>query len=101
MPNRYRNIPIVQSNNGIKYRKNSIYSEIQEDENDIYLITTYGDRYDILAQQYYNDSQLWWIIASANNYYKGTLTITPGVQLRVPTNKSRILQNFENVNKTR
>mgnify|MGYP003630627893 FL=1 len=101
MPNRYRNISKRKSLDGKVYRGTTIYPEVPLDENDIYVVASYGDRYDILAHEFYKDSQLWWIIASANNYYKGSLSITPGVQLRIPSNKDRVLENFENVNNTR
>ena len=101
MPNRYRNINTLKSSNRKEYRSTTIYPEIPLNENDIYVVSSYGDRYDILAQEFYSDSNLWWIIASANNYYKGSLNITPGIQLRIPANKDRALENFENVNKSR
>lgn len=101
MPNRYRNIKILKSPNGKQYRGTTVYPTIPLDENDTYIVTSYGDRYDILAQEFYSNSNLWWIIASADNYYKGSLNITPGVQLRIPADKDRALENFENVNKNR
>ena len=42
------------------------YPKIPRSEDDIYVITTIGDRYDTLAFQYYQDSSLWWVIANAN-----------------------------------
>lgn len=101
MPNRYKNIPTLKSPNGKQYRGTTIYPEIPLSENDTYVITSFGDRYDILAQEFYNDPNLWWIIASANTYYKGSLNITPGVQLRIPVDTDQALENFDNVNKTR
>tara|TARA_R110002167_G_scaffold53668_2_gene153607 strand:- start:2133 stop:2438 length:306 start_codon:yes stop_codon:yes gene_type:complete len=101
MPNRYRNITTLKSTEGKQYRSTTIYPEIPIGENDTYVISSYGDRYDILAQEFYSDSKLWWIIASANNYYKGSLNITPGIQLRIPANKDQALENFENINKNR
>ena len=101
MPNRYKNIKVLKSPSGKQYRSTTIYPAIPLNENDTYIITTYGDRYDILAHEFYSNSNLWWIIAGADNYYKGSLNITPGIQLRIPANKDRALENFENVNKNR
>ena len=42
------------------------YPNIPLQFSDNYVITTIGDRFDLLAQQYYNDSSLWWIISIAN-----------------------------------
>lgn len=101
MGRRFKTISSRISPKGKVYKTNVIYPEIPESIDDIYVITSYGDRYDILAQEFYNDSSLWWIIASANNYNRGSLNITPGVQLRIPNNKSEVIQLFEQVNATR
>ena len=101
MGKRFKTILSTISPNGKTYKRNVIYPEIPESINDIYVISSYGDRYDILAQEFYKDSSLWWIIASANNYNKGSLNITPGVQLRIPGDKSQAIERFEQVNATR
>ena len=62
MINRYSNIGILKSSTGNRYYKTNYYPDIPLASNDIYVITTEGDRYDILAQQYYSDSSLWWVI---------------------------------------
>jgi len=101
MGNRFRKIPFLKNKDGITYKRNVIYPEIPLDENDIYVTSQYGDRYDTLAQEFYNDSELWWIISSANNYQKGSLIVTPGVQLRIPANKADAIELFEEVNNNR
>lgn len=61
------------------------YIEIPLSEDDIYVITTIGDKYDTLALQYYQRSSMWFIIAMANPQLpKDTLIPPPGVQLRIP-----------------
>lgn len=99
--NRYTNIQTLKTDSGKRYRENAIYPPIPVTENDVYLIATAGDRYDILALQYYKDSSLWWIIASANNYMNGSLIPVPGVQLRIPADYGAALRTFEQVNSTR
>ena len=101
MGRRFRKIETFINKDNIAYKKNVIYPEIPLDENDIYVISQYGDRYDTLAQEFYKDSELWWIISSANNYQKGSLVVTPGVQLRIPADKSVAISLFEEVNNTR
>jgi hypothetical protein len=54
---------------------------------------------DILANKYYNDSSLWWIIAVANNLNDASLSIEPGIQMRIPSNVSKILNDLEKINK--
>lgn len=79
------------------------YPEISVEISDIYVYTTRGDRYDILALQYYNDSSLWWIIAQANTLTQTPNSIIPeiGVQLRIPSadRVTRIISNFESLNR--
>ena len=101
MGRRFKKIPNTKTTTGKVYKRNVIYPEIPLNENDLYVITQYGDRYDTLAQEFYQDSELWWIISSANNYQKGSLNVTPGVQLRIPADKSSVISAFEEVNKTR
>lgn len=99
--NRYNDIAQAKTDTGTRYIRNSIYPFIPETENDIYLITTAGDRFDILAQQYYRDSTLWWIIASANNSMNGSLIPKPGVQIRIPADKNSAIKLYNQVNSTR
>lgn len=97
--NRYRTIPILRDETGTRYYQNVVYPRVPETEDDIYLVTTVGDRYDILAQTYYNDASLWWIIASANDFTSASLIPVPGVQLRIPADKNKAIELFEQVNR--
>jgi len=100
--NRYDNTTIDQTQQGQPYFKQRFYPNIPLSENDVYVITTVGDRLDSLANSYYNDSTLWWIIAAANNNAtKGALYPTPGTQLRIPTNLNAVLSLFNQFNKAR
>lgn len=98
---RYTDIEQKISDQGRRYRVNPIYPSIPLSENDTYVITVGGDRYDTLAQEFYNDSTLWWIIASANNADRDTINITPGTQLRIPVNTSQIISKFREFNANR
>ena len=100
---RYSQIPIVKPLPDSERRYINVkYPVISRDFSDIYVYTTRGDRYDLLAQAYYNDPSLWWIVARAN-----CSTITPdsllpnvGDQIRIPS-PSRvpsILGEYENLN---
>lgn len=74
------------------------YPEIKKSENDIYIISVNGDRFDLLAHKYYNDPSLWWIIAKANNIYGGSFSITPGIQIRIPNDPDLVIQDYINFN---
>jgi hypothetical protein len=99
--NRYTDIKLKKTSEGIRYRRNLIFPEIPESLNDLYLITTAGDRFDTLALTYYKDSSLWWIIAGVNNSKKDSLVVQPGVQLRIPMNIQSVLDAFNTVNNDR
>ena len=95
---RYTNIPII-SVQGKKIRKTVRYPEIPLHELDTYVISTAGDRFDILAQEYYQDSSLWWIISTANeNLTQNSLTIPEGLQIRIPYNPDAILATYNILN---
>ena len=82
-----------------KYLSSIIYPKIKPSDDDLYIISEVSDRLDILASKYYNDKTLWWIIATANNLNDASLSITPGTQMRIPSNLSRILNDFEKINR--
>lgn len=101
MANRYRDIGEAKSQQNIMYKVNAIYPEIPLSSQDYYVISTAGDRYDILALQFYGDPSLWWIIAAANNSQQASLITQPGVQLRIPANKEQAIQLYNRVNSRR
>ena len=101
MPDRFRNIEILREENGKRYFKNVIYPDVPATENDTYIITTGGDRYDTLALQFYGDSTLWWVIASANNSKKDGLIVEQGVQLRIPADAAKARSLFNDLNSKR
>ena len=79
--------------------ESTIYPRIKATDTDFYIISEQGDRLDILSKKYYNDSTLWWIIATANNLNDATLSIEPGIQLRIPSDVSTILNDLQKINK--
>jgi len=87
------NNTVVTSYVGVKY------PEIPYLESDIYVYTTIGDRLDKLSQQYYNSSEYYWVIASANpDVGLNSLYIPEGTQIRIPTNLNNILLSFKQLN---
>ena len=99
MANRYSNIDILKNNEGIRYYKNVLYPQIPLSENDIYVITGEGDRFDLLANQFYNDPTLWWIISIANSTLnQGSMYMPVGTQLRIPQNITSIISEYNKIN---
>ena len=95
-----RNINPIAGPLGTLYYRDVKYPEVSESPNDIWVITEWGDRLDILANQFYQDVTLYWIIAIANpNYIKfDSLFIKEGIQIRIPTDTSEILRSYNRLN---
>jgi hypothetical protein len=98
--NRYQNTKIInQPDTNIKYYRDTKYPIVPLSIDDIYVIATEGDRYDKLAQQYYNDSTLWWVISIANdNLPQNSLYLPEGLQIRIPSNVSSIIAAYNILN---
>ena len=74
------------------------YPEIASNVNDTFIISSDGDYLDVLANRYYNDPTLWWIIGLANNLGKGRMSVEPGKQLRIPVDINKIISDFVSLN---
>lgn len=85
--NRYNVAQIIKTPEDPKRRYTNIkYPLISPTSFDIYVYTTQGDRYDVLALNYYSDITLWWVISRANpSQPNDSLYPTPGSQLRIPS----------------
>jgi len=102
MANRYQTIQITKSNvTGSQYYVTNIYPEIAPTNNDYYVITTIEDRLDLLAYDFYQDSSLWWVIASANALPGDSIYPPVGIQLRIPTDIQSVLNTYNRVNNGR
>ena len=104
---RYSNVKELKNQNrnvgslGDNYYKNVTYPEIKISSDDIYVITEFGDRLDLLANQFYNDVSLYWVIAAANPDKLGFGTLYPpqGVQLRIPFDVASVVMKYDELNK--
>ena len=85
--------------NGKQVIKPLIYPPIPRRADDIYVITTPGDRLDLLAYKYYSSVEYWWVIAEANGIGRGSFTIPVGIQLRIPSNLQSVLVDLQTLNK--
>lgn len=104
---RYTKIAITKNQNQFgsptpRHYRGVKYPRIPLSINDTYLYSEEGDRFDILAQQYYGDSSLWWVISSANNFLNQDSYYLPlGIQFRVPANVGLIQANYDRLNQRR
>jgi hypothetical protein len=106
MSRRYSNIDKIKItdslvfNKNISYYKPNFYPNIEPTEEDIYIETDAGDRLDLLAEYFYGDINLYWIIAAANpNKLKfDSLYPKPGLQLIIPVDINKILSDYTDLN---
>lgn len=95
MASRYENNETQKLSDGRVVYRTRLYPNIPKTDKDIYIVTQTGDRLDTLANQFYGDSSLWWIIASANNIHDATFAVEDGTTLRVPENYTKIINDFQ------
>ena len=102
MDNRVKNQQIkVTDGNRKRFYKYIKYPEIPEDISDIYIFTRIGERLDLLANKYYQNPDLWWVImkANPNKLRRDSFFMPVGIQIRIPSNLDFIIRDFENLNK--
>lgn len=95
---RYDSIKVVKPKDVPRLLTTS-YPSIPYSSDDFYVITTGGDRFDTLADEYYQNSEYWWVIAVANPHVsRKNFVINQGVQLRIPANIGDIIRNYKSKN---
>lgn len=96
---RYEKVSVFERWDGKRVYKPTLYPKIQPSDTDIVIISNESDYLDSLANKYYKDPTLWYIIALANGIGMGKMSVEPGLQLRIPTNIHEIISEFERLNK--
>ena len=76
------------------------YPEVPLSFDDIYIITKIEDRLDLLAEQFYKDTSLWWVISIANPglVKRDSFFVPGGIQLRIPADTQSIIDDFNRLN---
>jgi hypothetical protein len=98
--NKYSKIPITKSTEGKQMYINVKYPNIPLSDLDTYIICKSTDRYDKLAQTYYGDPSLWWIISLANNSTPQISLFPPlDVYVRIPQNYLEVVSAFNKLNR--
>lgn len=96
---RYTRTPIVKNISGKQYYKRVVYPVIPRSNQDLYVFTTDDDRYDLLADQYYKDATLWWVISLANpQTTNASLIPGGGLQIRIPFPIQDIIAEYNALN---
>ena len=60
----------------------TVYDDVPQINDDVYVIAQEGDRLDNLAFEYYGDQHMWWFLARANNIK--AMNVPAGTRLRIP-----------------
>ena len=100
MPSRLVNIKKRIKEDDKLYYKNLEYPSIPVSADDLYIISKSTDRLDLLANDYYGDSNAWWIIVKANpdKIKRDSFFLNPGLQIRIPMNIREIYDNYDKIN---
>ncbi len=74
-----------------------MYPKIPIQDSDVFIYPKFGDRLDTLAQKYYEDTSLWWIIAKANNLDEAHIGLEVDKQIRIPINITFIINRLKDM----
>lgn len=95
---RYNSTTIGNRWDGKRVFKTTYYPKIVPSDEDVIIITNDTDYLDNLAYKYYGDPTLYWIIALANNLGKGRMSVQGGLQIRIPVNVEKIINDMNKLN---
>lgn len=90
MENRYSNIPTIQKTGKGKVYDSVLLPNVDANDSDIVVMTVQGDRLDLLANEYYQDPSMWWVIALKNDMTEIDLSMKEGIILRIPSRNEAI-----------
>ena len=77
----------------------TIPPKVEKSISDIYIYTRFGDRLDLLANEYYGDRTKWVYLAAVNNLTN--MNVTPGTQLRIPPDPDGLTSEWQQQNTNR
>ena len=96
---RYNDSKILKDENNTRYLNRVEYPVIPIRDSDTIIRGQFGKTFSNLAFDVYGKTELWWIIARANNENRGSMYVVPGKEYRIPQNITNILQEFKKINK--
>ena len=98
MYSRYSNIPTTKSISNKTIYQQVYYPEIPTSEDDTYIIVGDQDRLDLIANDFWGDAELWWVLVMVNNLDGSSFFPPKGMQLRIPKDVSSLLNTFNKEN---
>lgn len=99
MASRYSNINIRKTEEGKRIYSQFYSPDIPYSEDDIYIITTSLDRYDLISLDFWGDVSYWYYIPIINNLECDSIFPPTGIQLRIPNNIENIINIFNEENR--
>lgn len=90
MENRYSNIPTMLKTGKGRVYDSILLPNVDATDSDIVVITIQGDRLDLLANEYYQDPSMWWVIALKNDMTEVDISMKEGIVLRIPSRNEAI-----------
>jgi len=90
MENRYSNIPTMLKTGKGRVYDSVLLPNVDATDSDIVVITIQGDRLDLLANEYYQDPSMWWVIALKNDMTEIDISMKEGIILRIPSRNEAI-----------
>jgi hypothetical protein len=69
-----------------------------ESSSDVVINVNNATRLDSLAQQFFGDATLWWVIALYNNLGDASLFVKDRTFLRIPSNIETVFNEIRNLN---
>ena len=94
---RYDNTTKKINKKGKRVFRPTMYPKIPIQDSDVFIYPKFGDRLDTLAQKYYEDTSLWWIIAKANNLDEAHIGLEVDKQIRIPINITFIINRLKDM----
>ncbi len=98
MSSRYITIPQEKTENGKTIFKQTYYPNIPESEDDIYILTSKTDRFDLISYDFWGDESYWWALIMINNLEGDSFYPPEGIQLRIPKNINNVINIFNKEN---
>ena len=94
---RYGKTQIKIDKSGMRVYSTTYYPTIYLNDGDTFIYAKHGDRLDNLAFKAYNDASLWWVISKANAI-KGRTALFAVEIIRIPSDITGIMENFQKIN---
>ena len=95
----YQTTKTKKSKEGIRTYTTTYYPNIPISDSDTFILAKEGSRLDSLANEYYGDTKLWWVLAKSNGI-RGKIALKAGELIRIPGNITKIIDDFEAINET-